>query len=241
MVTITGIAMLKRTVMTDQQNALYRLQTWFSPSFPVGAYTYSHAMENAFERGFVQDLDETCDWISDIICQGSGFADAVFLKEAHIAVQTDRDRLRQIVEYAAAFAGTKELRLESEAQGAAFIELVQNVEPNEGLSTLMEVWPGPFPFAVAVGAAAGALKIDQHNLCTAYLHAFASNLSSALVRIVPLGQTDGQRIIARLATSVSDAVTRALDTPYEDVTVSTLMVDLCSMHHETQYTRLFRS
>lgn len=229
------------TTMTDQHTALYRLQTWFSPSFPVGAYTYSHAMENAFERGFVQTLDETCDWISAIICHGNGFADAVFLREAHRAVHDDTDRLRQIAEYAVAFSGTKELRLESEAQGAAFIELVQNVEPNPGLARLIDIWSGPYPYSVVVGAAAGALNINADDLCTAYLHAFVSNLASALVRIVPLGQTDGQRIIARLSSSVHTAVADAREISFDNVTVSTLMVDLCSLHHETQYTRLFRS
>lgn len=224
------------------QQALYTLQTWFSPSFPVGAYTYSHGLENAFEFGLVTDVDQAVAWIGEIVSSGNGFADSVFAVEAHRAVENaDKARLREVAEFAAAFTGTKELRLESEAQGLAFIETLQKVEPNAGLNLLTEIWPGPYVYPVAIGSAAGSLGIDRHALATAYLHAFVSNLTSALVRIVPLGQTDGQRIIAQLGIRVEAAVVNALSTKIEDVATSTLMVDLTSMHHETQYTRLFRS
>jgi len=227
---------------TSPEQSLYKLQTWFSPSYPVGAYTYSHGLEQAFETGLIDSLDQATDWISDIITGGNGFADAVFVCEAHRATgKEDDDRLAILSEYAVAFCGTKELRLESEAQGAAFIDVVQKVEPNGGLEKLTQIWSGPFPYCIAIGAAAGYLGIDLKATTTAYLHAFVSNLSSALVRIVPYGQTDGQRIIATLAPVVEEAVQKALTTNFEDISTSTLMVDLTSMQHENQYTRLFRS
>ncbi len=226
----------------SSQQSLYTLQTWFSPSFPVGAYTYSHGLENAFEVGLVTNVDQAVEWIGKIITDGNGFADSVFMVEAQRAVgNKENSRLFEIAEFACAFTGTKELRLESEAQGSAFIETLQKVEPNAGLNLLIEIWPGPYVYPVTIGAAAGAIGIDRHALATAYLHAFVSNLTSALVRIVPLGQTDGQRIIAQLASRVEAAAGNALSTKIEDLTTSTLMVDLTSMHHETQYTRLFRS
>lgn len=228
-------------ILTTEQ-ALYKLQTWFSPSFPVGAYTYSHGLENAFETGLVANVDEACDWIGDIISSGNGFADTVFLALAHEAAATgDFKQLAVIAEYAVAFSGTAELRLESEAQGAAFIDVVSKVEPIKALEKLINIWSGPYAYCVVVGAASGGIGIDARATCTAYLHGFVANLSSALVRIVPLGQTDGQRIIARLGGTVERAVSKALETSLEEVSTSTLMVDLTSMQHETQYTRLFRS
>lgn len=220
---------------------LYALQTWLSPSFPVGAYTYSHGLENAFENGLVTNVEEAVDWIGDIVSCGNGFADAVFLHEALTAIVTkDEKRLAHVTEYATAFCGTQELRLESEQQGAAFVDTVQAIDRNPGLDLLAKS-PAPYPYAVALGAAAGGIGIAPAAAITAYLHALVGNLSSALVRIIPLGQTDGQRIITRLKPVVETSAAKALETAMEDVSTATLMVDLSSMQHETQYTRLFRS
>lgn len=223
-------------------NSIYKLQTWFSPSYPVGAYTYSHGLENAFENAHITNVTEAIDWISDIITQGNGFADAVFLTEAfNAAVDKDDQKLIEITEYAVAFCGTKELRLESESQGAAFLTIIQNVETNPELWKIINLWQGAYPYAVVVGAAAGAEGIELNALITAFLHGFVSNMSSALVRIVPFGQTDGQRIISALAPIVEQVTEQAISTDYKNLTTSTMMVDLTSMQHETQYTRLFRS
>lgn len=223
-------------------DSIYKLQTWFSPSYPVGAYTYSHGLENAFETEHISNVTEAVDWISDIISQGNGMADAVFLAEAYKAASLNDDaKLIKIAEYATAFCGTTELRLESESQGAAFLEIIQNAETNSELWKLNSMWQGPYPYAVVVGAAGGAAAIELDLLITAFLHGFVSNMSSALVRIVPFGQTDGQRIISALAPIVAQTAKLALNTAYQELITSTMMVDLTSMQHETQYTRLFRS
>lgn len=228
--------------LLSSNQALYLLQTWFSPSFPIGAYTYSHGLENAFETGLVTNLDQAVEWVSNIVRLGSGFADAIFVKEAYQAVAADDyDALSRQCEFAAAFAGTKELRLESEAQGAAFIEIIQKTEPSEALEKLIAHNGGPYPYAIIAGALAGEKRVEQSAIMTAYLHGFVSNLSSALVRIIPLGQTEGQIIIARLSPVIEETVSAAMETPLNEISSSALMVDLTSMQHETQYTRLFRS
>ncbi len=231
-----------RTGIIMTIDSIYKLQTWFSPSYPVGAYTYSHGLENAFEIEAITNVAESIEWIKDIITQGNGLADAVFLVEAYrAAVNLDDKKLKDLIEYATAFCGTAELRLESESQGAAFLEIIQNVEADSELWKINKLWQGPYPYAVVVGAAAGAAAIDLNSTVTAFLHGFVSNMSSALVRIVPFGQTDGQRIISALAPLVAQTAQKALTTDYQNLTTSTMMVDLTSMQHETQYTRLFRS
>ena len=229
------------TAMIDAAG-LYKLQTWFSPSYPVGAYSYSHGLENACETGLVTNVDQAVDWIGEIITSGNGFADAVFVNQCHQAIAgRDHSGLKDIAEYASAFCGSAELRLETRSQGAAFIDVIQKVEPNCGIDTLCKVWPGPYPYPLVIGAAAAALHINRSALTGAFLHGFAANLSSALVRIIPLGQSDGQRIIARLAPVVAKTTAKALSTRYQDLTTAAMMVDLTSMQHESQYTRLFRS
>ncbi len=226
----------------SSDSALYKLQTWFSPSYPVGAYTYSHGLETAFETGLVTNVDEAIHWIGEVIASGNGFADAVFVYHSHAATgEKDFRQLSKIAEFASAFCGTAELRLESHSQGQAFMQTIGKVAPSVAHAELKKRWHGPMPYSVVVGALAGEHAIDAKATLIAYLHGFVANLSSALVRLVPLGQSDGQIIISSLGNCVLEAAQRAMKTRLEDVATSTLMVDILSMQHETQYTRLFRS
>jgi urease accessory protein len=106
---------------------------------------------------------------------------------------------------------------------------------------LAEAWSGPLAYPVAVGVTAAGHAISIEPALHAYLHAVAANLISAGVRLIPLGQTDGQRVLAALEPVVTAAEQRALATTLDDVGGAALRADLASMLHETQYTRLFRS
>lgn len=230
-----------RTAMTDA-SAFYKILAWFSPGYPVGAYTYSHGLEQAVEAGFISDDKSAREWITAIISQGAGFTDAVFLAEAYrAATGGDMERLSSVAELAAAFSATKELALESHAQGAAFLEITRTAWHVPALDTLRDCWEGPYAYPVAVGCAAAGHGLAMEGTVHAYLHAFAANLISAAVRLVPLGQTQGQHIMAALEGSVAGAAEQALATDVEDAASTTLTVDICSMRHETQHTRLFRS
>lgn len=219
--------------------ALYKLMTWLSPSYPVGAYTYSHGLEYAVEAGWVTNAADTGAWITAITESGDGFVDAVILAHAYRA-GNDADTLLGILEFSNAFIPTAELALETTMQGAAFLEITQNTWPHTALERLLSA-KGPYPYPFVVGVAAAAQEIPLAALLHAYFHAFAANMVSAAVRLVPLGQTDGQRIIAALAEKVAIIVERAIVTELDDLSTNTLMADIGSMKHETQYTRLFRS
>lgn len=220
--------------------ALYRLMTWLSPSYPVGAYAFSHGIENAVERGFVRDRNTAFEWIRDLLRHGNGRADLVFLKEAWDAYD-DNDALRQIAQHAVAFQTTSELRTESVAQGRAFIEVTRNAWPTESLHEHLDALADAPAYPVIVGAVAGAHGVGREDTMLAFAHAFGANLVSATVRLVPLGQTDGQRMTADLETDVAAAVADASTLSRHTVSNATIYSDICSMNHETQYTRLFRS
>jgi urease accessory protein len=217
--------------MTDA--SLYRLMTWLSPAYPVGAYSYSHGIEYAVEAGLVTDRDTLTTWVETIIAHGSGRVDAALLA----ATWRNPQRLADVATLAKAWRGTAETALESAAQGAAFLAATRAAWPNDALEHVGSNLPLP----VAVGAAAAAHGIALEQTLLAYLQAFAANLVSAGVRLIPLGQTDGQRAIAALEGSVTAAAHAALDADLETLGTATPMVDWCSMRHETQYTRLFRS
>lgn len=225
---------------TTPDKALYRLMTWLSPAYPVGAYTYSHGLEQAFEMGLVTTPKSTQLWIADILCHGGGFADAVFLCEAYRAAN-DPSALARVAAHALAYAPTTELALESESQGAAFIAVTEAAWPEARLERLTKQADDPHAYAVAVGVAAEGAGIALEDTLHAYLHAFACNLVSAAVRLIPLGQTDGQRITAALEKSVNHTAERAISETIDTLATCAFMADISSMKHETQYTRLFRS
>jgi len=224
------------------QAALYRLMTWLSPAYPVGAFSYSGGLEWAVEAGDVRDADTLRAWLAVVLGQGGAFCDAVFLVHAHRAVAAGGDlALRGVAELAAAFAPSRERHLETTAQGRAFLDATRAAWACPALDRLVALWDGPIAYPVAVGVAASGHGVDEDLSVAAYLQAVTANLVSAGVRLIPLGQTDGQRILAALEQAVASTAARALATPLDEAGGAAFRADLASMHHETQYTRLFRS
>jgi urease accessory protein len=225
-------------------NGLLKLLAWLSPSFPVGAFAYSHALEAAIDEGLVADRASLQSWIEDLLEQGSTRADSVFFMCAHRAVAAgDEAAFQEVAEWAAAMRGTGELALESIQQGESFLRAIGDAWPvkiaawRERLAAA-EIRPA---YPVAVACAAAVAEIDATPALAAYLHAFAANLVSAAVRAIPLGQTDGQRVLATVEPAVAQAVAAAQSRTLEDAGTAAPALDALSFRHETQYSRLFRS
>ena len=230
------------TTMSDGSSALYRLMAWLSPSYPVGAFSYSGGIEWAVEAGDIKDAATLKCWLAVVLAEGGAFCDAVFFVHAHRAIaQGGAAALRAVAELAAAFAPSKERLLETTAQGRAFIEATRAAWPCAALDALAAAWDGPVAYPVAVGVAAAGHGIPIEPALNAYLHAVTANLVSAGVRLIPLGQTDGQRLLAALEPVVVATAALALTTRLDDVGSAAFRADIASMRHETQYTRLFRS
>jgi urease accessory protein len=226
----------------DEGAALYRLMTWLSPAFPVGAFSYSSGIEWAVEAGDVTDAASLRGWLAAMLADGSGFCDGVFLAQAHRAASSnDKGALREIAELAAAFVPSRERQLETSTQGRAFIEIARAAWACDGLDALISACGGPLIYPVAVGVVSAAHKIPLPPAMHAFLHALVSNWISAGARLVPLGQTDSQRILAALEPVVVATAKRALEASLDDLGSATFRADLASLRHETQYTRLFRS
>ncbi len=225
----------------DEAAALYRLMTWLSPSFPVGAFSYSSGIEWAVEAGDITDAASLRDWLAAMLGDGSGFCDAVFLAQAHRAASAQDDSgLREIAELAAAFVPSRERQLETSTQGRAFIEIARSAWASDGLDGMVAACGG-MVYPVAVGIVSAAHAVPLAPAVHAFLHAVVSNWISAGARLVPLGQTDSQRILASLEADVAATAKRALEASIDDLGSATFRADLASLRHETQYTRLFRS
>jgi len=226
----------------DEAAALYRLMTWLSPSFPVGAFSYSSGIEWAVEAGDIVDAASLRDWLVSMLADGPGFCDGVLLAHTHRAASSlDAAGLRDIAELAAAFVPSRERYLETSAQGRAFIEIARAAWNCGGLDRLISQCDGAIVYPVAVGLVSAAHAIALPSTLHAFLHALASNWISAGARLVPLGQTDSQRVLALLEPVVVATGKRALRASLDDLGSATFRADLASMRHETQYTRLFRS
>ena len=234
------MAMTTTTITTEA--ALYRLLTWLSPAYPVGAYTYSHGLETAVEDGRVKTRAALVAFIATVLTAGAGRVDGALLATAwRAAVAEDDAALDEVAVLAAAWRGTAETALETMAQGTGFTMVTTAAWPDARLAGFAARHPRRLAHPVAFGASAGFAGIPLMAALTGWLAGFAANLVSAGVRLVPLGQTDGQVATAALRPVVAEAAAAAAEAALDSIGTAAPMLDLLSMRHETQYTRLFRS
>ena len=215
--------------------------TWLSPAFPVGAFSYSHGLEFAIDTGTVHTGDDLEGWVADLLEVGSGWSDAVLLAESWRAGRdADAGRLTEVAELAAAMAPSRERHLETTGQGAAFQQAVAGAWPGPTAAALLEAKHAT-AYPVAVGAVAGEHALPLEPVLAAFLNGFAANLASVAVRLVPLGQTEGLRVMAALHPLVEASAARAALSDLDDLGSATILSDVASMRHETQYSRVFRT
>jgi urease accessory protein len=237
-------------MMSDQQCvvsqlALLRQQSWLSPAFPTGSYSYSHAIEWAVEAGHIHDRKRLVDWLEADLCCGSGRNEAIFFVEAWRSVTDDDfEKMLEIAELAATFRSTSEFALETSQQATACLATLRRVWPDpmiENFSKLLSELRIAPVLSVVLGARAARQSIPATLALPAFLQSYLANLVTAGVRLVPLGQTDGQLAIAELETTVLAVAAQTEEATIHDLGSAAFMVDLASALHETQYTRLFRS
>lgn len=217
----------RNSTMDKAPNEILTLTQWLSPAFPIGAFSYSHGLEQAVEDGIVHNATTTLDWIEGLLRFGSGRNDAIFLVEAARGKSPS-----ELDELARAYAPSAERLIETVNQGKAFSKIVSAVwdGSDEGLC-----------YPVAFGVAVGALAFDPKLAVTLYLHAFAGSLVSAAQRLVPLGQTDAQKTLSTLGDVISEVVEDISDSTVDDLGGAIFLADIASMRHETKYSRLFQS
>ena len=213
---------------------LVRLLTWLSPAFPTGGFAYSHGLEWAVESGDVGDEASTLDWLDTVLRFGTGFTDAVLLRHAWRA--DDASALTEVASLGVAVQGSRERRNETLGQGEAF-----RIAAGVWGAPLLEQLTEPVPYSVAVGALARSHGVPEDAAACGMLHAFAANLVGAAVRLVPLGQTAGLRVLAALEAAIHAVAEQSRGAALDDMGGACFRSDIAAMRHETQYTRLFRT
>ncbi|MGE5512111.1 MAG: urease accessory protein UreF [Bacteroidota bacterium] len=218
------------------------LLLWLSPAFPVGGFAFSHGLEWAAERGWINNRETLLAWLVDLVELGSIGNDMILLAAAWRAIaNNDASALREAGEFAVALQPSAERHLEAVTQGGAFIVQIEAAWPCEAIARLKAACPGDVAYCTAVGVAAAGHGIALGATLQAYGLAVAGNLVSAAIRLGVVGQTDGQRVLAALAHTIAAAATRTQSATLDDLGGACLRADLASLQHETQYTRLFRS
>jgi urease accessory protein len=212
--------------------SLLRLLAWLSPGFPTGAFAYSHGLEWAVESGDIRDAGTLQAWLSDVLTHGSGRNDAILLRHAHRAAH-DPEALRSLAELAAAVAVSRERLAETLDQGTAFLRAARAWD--------CPLMPDKAAYPIAVGALSGWHGIEPGAVVAACVQAFASNLISAAIRLVPLGQTAGLQVLAAIEPVILHVTEATAEAGLDDLGGCAFRSDLAAMRHETQYTRLFRA
>ncbi len=213
-----------------QPAALLTLARWLSPAFPTGGFAYSHGLEALVAAGRMQNAGDLEDWLTDILANGSARNDAILLAASWRA-EGDGAR-EELADLALALAAGAERAAEMRAQGAAFAAALKG----SGEADLPE-----WPLAVAVGAATRRAGLPLAETLMLYLQNFATNLATIAVRHVPLGQSEGQAVLARIAPLIEDLAAGAATLGPGDLGSCALASDMASLEHETMTTRIFRS
>jgi len=209
------------------ETGLLTLTQWLSPGFPVGAFAYSHGLETAIAAGEVADAAGLAAWLDDILTYGAGRSDAVLLAAAHRG-----DDPAALTDLAAALAASAERWEETRDQGRAFAATRAGIE---GAAA------DPWPYPIALGVAARGLGLPTVRVAALYLHAFAGNLVTIATRAVPLGQTEGQRVLSDLRPRLLALAQAATETDPDTIATAVPRGDLLAMRHETLDVRLFKT
>ena len=200
---------------------------WMSPAFPIGAFAYSHGLEWAIDKGHVNNGEKLQKWITDLLEYGSLRTDAI-----SISLILRGHDFKKMNELSMALCPARERLLETKLQGSAFAKIIEDVWQQD---------IGELSLPVAVALAAKNQSIEQDLILPAYLQAFCSNLISVAIRLIPIGQTEGQRIMFELSSTISDLVQSASESEIDDLNSACFFSDVSAMEHEHLQPRIFKT
>lgn len=223
-----------------------------SPALPVGGFSYSEVLEAAVDKGLVTNEAQASQWLTDQLHLGQARSDLAVVAQAIAAWRhNDLPRVAELNTWVLTTRESSELRLQTQQTGRSLLEWLRQLPaPDEDLAASKAATlqahlafarnlPPTWPVAFALAAAQTAAPVRDCVLACAF--GWAENMSQAAIKAVPLGQTGGQRILARLLQAIPAAVDSAIALPDDQRQAFNPMLAILSAQHETQYSRLFRS
>lgn len=225
--------------MMSEPRAVYRLFQLISPSLPIGGFTYSQGLEWAVEAQWVTDKEGMHQWLSNMLFNSVATLELPLIdRYCEALANTDMARIQSLSDTLYASRETKELRAEESQRGLALKTLLVQLGVDHDAFHHPEVKINQL---LGLCVAAEQWQIEPESLKQGYLWSWAENLIMAGVKLVPLGQTDGQRALIALSDEFEDAIAHARQIEEWMMGSFTPSVSIASSLHETQYTRLFRS
>ena len=212
--------------MTSVYQDMMTLQTWFSPTFPTGAFSYSHGLESAIQDNLVKDAGGLKSWVDSLLSYGSGRNDGLFLKAAYKGVDEANNLCLTL-------CGSKERLRETTELGQAFSRVVR---ASYGVNL-----PDQTAYPVAIGITAEQIGLDLTLTLQSYLQAFASNLISVGVRTIPIGQQAGQDCLIGLYPVIQNMTNQIKSESLDELGTATFVSDLMAMKHEKSVPRIYRT
>jgi len=213
-----------------------------SPALPIGAYSYSEGVETLAANGAIATGIDLLDWLSQELRGGSIRLETALMRWSYAALaQQNFVQLEEWNQWLSALRETEEMRSQSWQMGRSLLRLFADLEPE--LVNDFPAWTqaADCNFAIAYSFVAQAWEIPVDEAAIAFLHSWAANLISAAVRAVPLGQTEGQRLLQQMTTPIQTAAAEIAELTTADLMACNWGVSLASMQHEALYSRLFRS
>lgn len=212
-----------------------------SPALPVGGFSYSEGLETAVDRAGVATESIAADWLSDQLHLSLARGDlAVIAKSIPAWRSGDLARVKALNDWVLQTRETSEQRLQAEQMGRSLLEWLRNHHSvsDAQINTCAQL-PPTYPVTFAL--VASPLAAGVPDCLTAYAFGWAENMVQAALKSVPLGQSSGQRILARLAAEIPSAIETAMALEDHERQAFSPMLAILSSQHETQYSRLFRS
>jgi len=227
-------------IMPIDSSHLLSLLQLASPALPVGAYSYSEGLETLVENGMIENELSLKHWLEQELRYGAiRLEAAVMIRAYQSAMLGDIETLCYWNNWLSAARETEELRQQSWQMGRSLMRLLLELQPQ--LASVINAVGTPCNFAIAFCIAAAHWKIDLSNALPGYLHSWATNLITAGVKLIPLGQTAGQKLLLELQVNLRCATEEILALEDDNLNSCGWGLGLASMAHEIQYTRLFRS
>ncbi len=228
--------------MVNHQREIIGLLQLASPMLPVGGYTYSDGLETLINMGIVKDRISLHNWLETELKQGAIMVETAVVRRIYGNLLNNN--IQGVIywnNWLSATRETKELREQSWQMGGSLIKLLKELITTDELhSNLGKINP-PYNYATAYGIAGYYWSISEDLVIVSYLQSWLSNLVNAGVKLIPLGQTDGQRILFNLALNIRETSLKTKDLTDDQLYCCSWGLSMASMHHETLYSRLFRS
>jgi len=241
---MSTITRIRKTMMSAEPGVTaplgrLRLLQLVSPALPIGAFTYSQGLEWAVEAGWVHDNATLSDWLGGLMEDGLAQLELPVLERLYLACgQQDADAVERWGRQLLAGRETRELRAEERQRARALTTLLVDLgveSAGKWRETLMHCQAAPFALAAV------HWRIGIEDCLLGYAWGWLENQVAAAIKLIPLGQTDGQRVQLDLAARLPGVVVRAMTVEDADIGAGAPALAIASARHETQYTRLFRS